>query len=87
MSMFKRNREQTMNDEEKTQIAFCWYQPEQWKLLKEVVPESLDDTYEEWKKDATESINSFRQEGLIIKKVSIDTKELLHGALKRGLNL
>ena len=68
-----------MTDEEEMQIGFCWYQPDQWEQLRDVVPdpESLDDTYDEWKKSAIESIDELRAEGLNVKKVSVNIDDLV----------
>ncbi len=76
-----------MTNEEKIQIGFCWYQPEQWKQLREVVPdpESLDATYDEWKKSATVAINNLKAEGLSVKKVSINIKALITWCSEKGL--
>ncbi len=76
-----------MIDEDELHIAFCWYQPEQWQELKEVVPdpEAMNATYAEWKKDANKAFNSFTAKGLNIKKVSINTKKLVAWCSEKGL--
>jgi len=59
--------------------AFCWYKEEQWERLKEIAvdPESIEDSYAEWKKKADKAIIAFRNSGINVKKISVDTEALL----------
>ncbi|WJG10940.1 hypothetical protein [Aliiglaciecola sp. LCG003] len=59
--------------------SFAWFEPEQWKCLKEVIddPSSLDDRYEEWRASAEKTISEFRATGQIVQKISIKVSELL----------
>ena len=66
-----------MTTEGKIGIAFCWYEPNEWEILKETAidSETLDDTYEEWKSNANSAINEFNAQGMKIKKISIKMSE------------
>ncbi len=45
MFILVRYGEQALIDEDELQIAFCWYQPEQWNELKKVVPDPEKQTW------------------------------------------
>lgn len=68
-----------MTDKHEMIVGFCWYQPEQWAELKKVAvdPEKLDDTYEEWRANANKAFNEIVAAGHDIRKISINTKELV----------
>jgi len=70
-------------------IGVCWYKEEQWERLKEIVadPESLEDTYQQWRKDAEKALSQLRANGLNVKKVSVDTEEMLIWANENGRSL
>jgi len=65
-----------MNDNMK--IAFCWYHAEEWQKLKERAADVdiLDDTYDEWKSNATRAVKDLRAEGQLIQKVKINIDDL-----------
>ncbi|WDD99293.1 hypothetical protein [Thalassomonas actiniarum] len=65
--------------EQKVVYSFAWFQPDEWYRLKEVVddPSTLDDTYEEWRRNAEKAISEFRANGQQVKKISIKISELL----------
>ena len=67
-----------MSSDENVRIAFCWYEPSEWEILKRtaVDAETLDDTYEEWKSNANNAIGEIQSQGLKIKKISIKMHEL-----------
>ena len=60
-------------------IGVCWYKEEQWGRFKEIVsdPENIEDTYQQWRKDAEKAFNEIRASGANIKKVLVDTEEML----------
>ena len=60
-------------------IGVCWYKEEQWERFKEIVPdpENIEDTYQQWRKDAEKAFNELRANGANIKKVLVDTEEML----------
>lgn len=66
-------------NEEKIVYSLAWFQPKEWHQLKAVVddPSTLDDTYEEWRKNAENVIQEFRKNGKTVKKISIKTDELI----------
>ena len=47
-----------MNDETKVNLAFCWYEPNEWLKVKKaaVDAEKQDDSFEEWKANANSTI-------------------------------
>ena len=59
--------------------SFAWFQCEEWQKLKEVVddPDTLDDTYQEWRNNAENAISEFRSNGSKVQKISIKVSELL----------
>ena len=60
-------------------LGVCWYRPEQWKRLKAISTDrdQLQDTYEDWEKDANRAIQALRLTGKIVKKVNVDLEQLL----------
>lgn len=60
-------------------IGVSWFQPEQWDRLKEISEDrdELDDTYEDWRRNANKAVQEIRSTGRVVKKVSIDLEELL----------
>jgi len=67
-----------MSSNENVQVAFCWYEPDEWEMLKRtaVDAEILDDTYEAWKSNANNAIGEIRSQGVEVKKVSLKIHEL-----------
>ena len=67
-----------MNNES-TEIIFCWYQREEWEKLKAAVddPNTLDNTYDDWRKSAESAFSEIRSEGHTIKKIGIKVDKLL----------
>ena len=59
-------------------VAFCWYQREEWEKLKAtaVDKDALDDSYDEWKTNATSAIKDLRNDGQLIQKVKINIDRL-----------
>jgi len=59
-------------------IGVAWYRPEQWDRLLQIAAdrEVLEDTFEEWKVIAEESLKKFAR-GYHLRKVDIDVEELL----------
>lgn len=64
-----------MNDEA-TLMAMCWFQKSEWLALKEIDPESMDDSYEEWLKNANRAISDLRADGAQVKKIAVRVHEL-----------
>jgi len=56
----------------------AWYRPDQWDLLREVAEDAagLEATYEEWVKNAEESLRMMQEVGLPYEKVDVDVEEL-----------
>ena len=69
-------------------IGVCWYKEEQWERLKEIVadPESIEDTYQQWRKNAEKALSQLKAAatGVNVKKVSVDTEEMLLWANEHG---
>ena len=75
-----------MNDQNMV-YALAWFQPKEWQVLKETVddPDSLDDSYDEWRKQANSAIREFHSRGNKVKKVSIKVSELLMWCESKGI--
>ena len=67
-----------MNDEEQV-IGLSWWQPDQWERLKEISEDRdlLDDSYEDWRKNASRAIQEIESAGKKVRKVKINLEELL----------
>jgi hypothetical protein len=66
-----------MEQNDQIPLAMCWYDEVQWKLLKELDPDGTDDTYEEWRRNASEAFAELRATGQDIIKISIRMDEFL----------
>jgi inorganic triphosphatase YgiF len=73
-----------MNQDEKMKLGMCWFDAEQWQLLKELDPEGTDDSYEEWRKQANSAFSELRAAGQNIVKVSIKINDLLTWCKEQG---
>ena len=73
--------------EQQIVYSFAWFQPEEWQKLKETVedPETLDDTYQEWRHNAETVIKELRTDGQQVKKISIKISKLLDWCESKGL--
>ena len=59
-------------------VGFCWYQREECEKLKAtaVDKDALDDSYDEWKSNATRAIKDLRDVGQLVQKVKINIDRL-----------
>lgn len=62
-----------------TASGVAWFDRDQWQRLREVAadPERLKDSYDEWVAMASRAIADLEAQGMIIEKVSVDTKALV----------
>lgn len=60
-------------------IGVCWFQPEQWDRLVEISEdrEKLDDSYEDWRRNASRAIAEIESQGKKVAKVKVDLDDLL----------
>jgi len=65
-----------MNNDNEIKFAFCWFDKEQWELLAKIDPDGVDDSYEQWRKNAVKSILELESRGLSVTKVLIRISEL-----------
>lgn len=75
--------------EENIVIGVCWYKKAQWARLRDIVPDrnDLDDTYQQWRKDAEKALSELRANGHMIQKVLVDTEEMLAWANENNREL
>jgi len=66
-------------------LAMCWYDEDQWKILKVREPDALDDSYETWKGNATRALHELRQAGHNIQKVSVKIGPFLRWCEENGV--
>ncbi len=76
-----------MEDNSAVQIAFCWFQENEWKALKKIDPDSMDHSYDEWLKSANKAIYSLQTQGSVVNKVTIRVGELIAWCDERSLKL
>ena len=67
----------TKEPEEEVEFAFCWYDKTQWSLLKELEPETLDDSYEDWRRNANKAFQELTAAGHRLKKVALNADDYL----------
>jgi hypothetical protein len=69
----------------KTAQAMCWYDEAQWSILKELDPDSIDESYESWRRNATRALYELAANGYNINKVGVKIDYLLDWCEERGL--
>ncbi len=74
-------------EEEHQIVGVCWFQPEQWDRLKEISDDrdALEDSYEEWRRNASSTIHELMAVDQIIEKVKINLEELLIWCNEKGV--
>ena len=74
-----------MAEDEKLALGFCWYDKTQWEQLKALDNSEMDETYEEWRKNAAKAFGDLVAEGHEIRKVNIKVRAFLDWCRARGL--
>ena len=78
-------RETVLKVQSDVEIAICWFDEEQWRLLKELDPDGTDESYEDWRYEATKAVNILRSEGSKVRKIHIHVSEFIAWCKKEGL--
>lgn len=73
--------------EENTEFGLCWHQSSQWDRLREISDDrdEIEDTYEEWRRNASKVISDFESNGQPIKKGNINPEKLLLWCNEKGI--
>ena len=73
--------------EEGPAIGLAWYRREQWPRLLSISDdrEDLEPTYDEWLTHAAGTFGDLVRDGHDVRKVDVDTEELLSWCQRRGL--
>lgn len=68
-------------------VGLAWWQADQWTRLKEISEDrdNLEDTYEEWRKNAAKAFQEFEASGQSVSKVSINLEALLAWCNEKGV--
>lgn len=69
-----------------TQVGFAWFTREQWHRLTEVVDDrsELDDTFEQWERNALTALCQLESQGHSVPKVMVDVETLVAWCRARG---
>jgi hypothetical protein len=75
----RRRRERSQVPSAITQLGLAWYSREDWERLHEIADDrdKLDDTYEDWERQALKMIQDLEAVGQQIRKVPIDIEALI----------
>ena len=75
----RRRRERSQVPSETAQLGLAWYSRETWERLREIADDrdKLDDTYEDWQRQALTMIHDLEVVGQQIRKVPIDIEALV----------
>ncbi len=70
-----------------TPTGIAWYRREQWQRLRQISAdvEFLEETYEEWLKEATKALGELEKAGVSVTKVDVDVEELLKWCKDQGI--
>jgi hypothetical protein len=75
-----------MSDEPRSALAMCWYVESQWKILKELAPDTLDADYETWRKNASRVLQQMTAVDHKVQKVAIKIDAFLRWCDERGVD-
>lgn len=77
--MGRRQRRKRFQVARDAQLGLAWYSREAWERLREIVDDrdALDDTYEDWERQALAMIRNLEAVGRPIRKVPIDIDALV----------
>ena len=75
----RRRRERLHAASATTQLGLAWYSREDWERLHDIADDrdKLDDTYEDWERQALKMIQDLEAVGQQIRKVPIDIEALI----------
>jgi len=81
----RRRRERPQVPSATTQLGLAWYSREDWERLHEIADDrnKLDDTYEDWERQALKMIRDLETVGQRIRKVPIDIEALIAWCAER----
>jgi hypothetical protein len=67
-------------------VGIGWYDPVQWSKLKQIAADAaaLDDTHEDWQRNAERTERELSRQGLMIRRVAIDVDALVAWCRARG---
>ena len=67
-------------------LGVSWFTPEEWKKIKSISVDSekLDDTYDEWMKNAENAISMFTEHGLQVRKINVNALEFVQWCTENG---
>lgn len=67
-------------------VAFAWYDAQQWARLRDIAvdAEALDDTYDDWLKQAEDAVAELGARGVHAEKVAIDVDAAAAWSAARG---
>jgi hypothetical protein len=70
-------------------VCFAWYRPEQWQRVRDISPDAdaLENSYEEWLGLAEAKLAELRSSGVDVKKVDIDSEQLILWCNERGIEV
>jgi hypothetical protein len=65
-------------------IGIAWYRKEQWFILRQVAenPNDIEDTYEEWLKNANKLKKALVDSGLAVEEVDVDMQDVINWCKK-----
>ena len=75
-----------MSERSEPELAMCWYDESQWKILKDVTPETLDADYATWRQNASRALEQMTAAGHRVRKVAIKADALLRWCEARGVD-
>jgi hypothetical protein len=75
--------------QKKMVVCFAWYRPEQWQRVRDISSDAdaLEESYEEWLSLAEAKLAELRSSGVDVKKVDIDSEQLISWCNERGFEV
>jgi hypothetical protein len=77
------------SNEAKAVVGVAWYRLKQWQRLRAISTDAdnLEDTYEEWLRQAEQKVAELGALGLCVEKVDVDVEQLIAWCNEHGLEL
>jgi trans-aconitate methyltransferase len=87
--MTKRKKKRPLSQKQRQPaqiIGVAWYTPEQWERLRSLAADAdtLDDTHQDWLKNATDLVQWLKKQGFRVVKVPLDIDEWVAWCQKNG---
>ena len=76
-----------MHVDDENIYTLCWFYEEQWNLISKLDPNGVDDSYSQWRKNASKAFLELKENGMKVQKVLVRTAEFSKWCQEKNINL